>query len=39
MLDIELHELINTLKSVKTETDNVEAKAAKDGCPNRLYDK
>ncbi|NLD49369.1 MAG: AAA family ATPase, partial [Clostridiaceae bacterium] len=38
MLDIEIFELINNLKATKTETNKVEVKAAKDGCPKRLYD-
>lgn len=38
MLDIELMDLVNRITKMKAETQNIEVKAAHDGCPKRLYD-
>ena len=38
MLAEELVELANKIISLKAETQNIEVKAAHEGCPKRLYD-
>jgi len=38
MLDIEIVDIISSLQTAKGEINNIEAKAAKDGCPKKLYD-
>lgn len=38
MLDIEIIDIITALKTAKAEINNIEAKAAKEGCPKKLYD-
>lgn len=38
MIEIELLELIEKVKAMKTEFQTVECKAANAGCPKRLYD-
>lgn len=38
MVELELIELINKIKSLNTELQDVEVKAAAQGCPKRLYD-
>lgn len=38
MLSEELIELTNQMMHLKTETQTIEAKAAHEGCPKRLYD-
>lgn len=34
----ELFEILNKIKSIKTETQNIELKSAFKGCPEKLYD-
>lgn len=38
MIEVELVELINKIITVKAESQNIELKAAHEGCPRRLYD-
>ena len=38
MIEIELMELIEKVTTMKTEFQTIELKAAKDGCPKKLYD-
>ena len=38
MIEIELLELIEKVTTMKTEFQTIELKAAKDGCPKKLYD-
>lgn len=38
MLSEELTDLVNRIRSLKTEMQTVELKAAQEGCPKRLYD-
>ena len=38
MIEVELLELIEKVKAMKTEFQTVECKAANAGCPKRLYD-
>ena len=38
MLPQELNDYINYIQQIQTETDNIEVKAAHNGCPKRLYD-
>ena len=38
MLDIEIKDIITALQTAKAEINDIEAKAAKEGCPKRLYD-
>lgn len=38
MLDIEIMDIIKALHTAKAEINDIEAKAAKEGCPKRLYD-
>lgn len=38
MIEVELLELIEKVKAMKTEFQTIECKAAKEGCPKRLYD-
>lgn len=38
MLDIEIMDIISSLQTANGEINNIEAKAAKDGCPKKLYD-
>lgn len=38
MLDIEILDIIKSLQAAKSEINNIEAKAAKEGCPKKLYD-
>lgn len=38
MLSGELEDLIRQIQSSKAEGQNLEVKAAREGCPSRLYD-
>ena len=38
MIEVELLELIEKVKAMKTEFQTIECKTAKEGCPKRLYD-
>lgn len=38
MIDIELLDIVKSLQTAKSETNIVEAKAARIGCPKKLYD-
>lgn len=38
MIDIEIQDIIRLLQTSKSEINNIEAKAAKEGCPKKLYD-
>ena len=37
MLDIEIVDIIKALQTAKAEINDIEAKAAKEGCPKKLY--
>lgn len=38
MLDMEILDIIKAMQTAKSEINNIEAKAAKEGCPKKLYD-
>ncbi len=38
MLDIEIMDIITVLQTAKAEINDIEAKAAREGCPKKLYD-
>ncbi len=38
MIDIEIQDIIKSLQTAKSEINNIEVKAAKEGCPKKLYD-
>lgn len=38
MITNELYELIEKIKKIKAETQNIEIKSAENGCPSKIYD-